>query len=72
MQNVIGGQWYVTSPPTQTQRDDYRYASEAFEKMLANLRDVLEKDLKALEAQAESVEAPWTPGRIPVWTKEAE
>ena len=72
VQNVVGGQWYVTSPPTQTQRDDYRYASEAFEKTLANLRDVLEKDLKALEAQAESVEAPWTPGRIPVWTKEAE
>jgi hypothetical protein len=67
---IIGGQWYVTSPPTQTQQDAYQFAATSFEKALAGMRGLLEKDLKALEDQLEAVGAPWTPGRIPVWVKE--
>jgi hypothetical protein len=28
---------------------------------------VIDVDLKALEGKMESLGAPWTPGRVPVW-----
>ena len=62
--------WYVTSAPTQTQRDAYRDAGDAFTQVLGDLRTLIEQDLAALEAKFESVGAPWTPGRIPNWGKE--
>jgi len=62
--------WYVTSAPTQTQRDAYRDAGDAFIQRLGELRTLIEQDLAALEAKFESAGAPWTPGRIPEWGKE--
>jgi hypothetical protein len=70
VQAIVGSQWQVTSPPTQTQRDAYRHAGEAFEKVLADYRALAEKDLPALEAKLEAAGAPWTPGRIPQWKME--
>ncbi len=68
--NVVGGLSHVTSPPTQTQRDAYRYAADAFGTLLPNLRRLIEKDLAALERKLEAAGAPWTPGRIPQWRRE--
>jgi hypothetical protein len=70
--NIVGSQWRVTSPPTRVQRDGYNHAADAFEKTLADLRALVERDLKELESTLERIEAPWTPGRIPVWKKEAD
>lgn len=68
--NVLYGQWFVTSAPTKTQQDDYRYAADAFGKVLAELRTLATADLAAFEARMEAAGAPWTPGRIPEWTDE--
>jgi len=62
--------WHATSPPTQTQRDAYRYAGMEFSELLASLRTVIEKDLKELEDRLEAAGAPWTPGRLPNWEPE--
>ena len=71
VENIVGGQWYVTSAPTQTQRDGYRYAGEAFEGVLGQLRTLVENDLPALEADLEAAGAPYTPGRkLPDWSME--
>ena len=59
--------WYVTSEPTQTQKDSYKYAGEEFTQVLADLRKVVEEDLKAVEDTLEAAGAPWTPGRLPKW-----
>ena len=67
---LVYGQWFVTSPPTKTQMDAYRYAGEEFAPVLADLRSLVEKDLTAFEAKLESAGAPWTPGRIPDWNME--
>ena len=69
VQNIVGSQWSTTSAPTQTQRDAYRYAAEAFESSLADLRG-LSEDVKVLEQKLEESGAPWTPGRIPNWKME--
>ena len=70
VQQVVGNQWRVTSPPTETQQDAYRYAGEEFTKLLGELRRLMETDLKGLEDQLEAARAPWTPGRIPNWEME--
>ena len=48
---------------------DYEWAAEAFATELNRLK-VLSSDLDAFEQQLESAGAPWTPGRLPEWTKE--
>ncbi len=67
--NVVGSQWDTTSAPTQTERDGYRWAAEAFATELERLKS-LAADLEALENQLEAAGAPWTPGRLPEWKQE--
>ncbi len=67
---IVSDLWYATSAPTQTQLDAYDYAADAFSALLRDLRTLIEQELKQLESQAESAGAPWTPGRLPSWTKE--
>ena len=67
VQSIVGGQWNVTSAPTGTQRDAYRYAADAFGGVLEDLRELIEEDLAALEDRLEEAGAPWTPGRVPEW-----
>jgi photosystem II stability/assembly factor-like uncharacterized protein len=67
---IVGTQWLTTVAPTGTSRQAYATASEAFEKQLATLRTLVETDLRSLEGAMETAGAPWTPGRVPTWTKE--
>jgi len=50
-------QWRATSPPTGTEQDAYRYAGGLFEKALAELRSLVERDLANLEKQLEAAGA---------------
>jgi photosystem II stability/assembly factor-like uncharacterized protein len=70
VQSIVDSHWYATSAPTQTSRQAYDIAAEEFSAALAELRQLVETDLAALEAKAEAAGAPWTPGRVPMWTKE--
>jgi photosystem II stability/assembly factor-like uncharacterized protein len=67
---IVGDQWQSSSPITQTSRDAYDAAASAFETQLGRLRELVDNDLRALEARMESAGAPWTPGRLPVWSRE--
>jgi len=68
--DVTSNQWYVSSPPTKTQEDGYHYAAEAFARVLADLKTLVETDLAALESKLDEAGAPWTPGRFPTWEME--
>jgi len=70
VQQVVSGTWSSTSAPTATHRDNLRIASERFDAWLPGLTALLEVDLSGLEARAEAAGAPWTPGRIPRWSRE--
>jgi hypothetical protein len=70
LNEIAWGLWKTTSSPTQTQRDNYKAASAEFDPILTQLKQLLEVDLKNLEAQMEQYGAPWTPGRVPGWNKE--
>ncbi|MGB0715254.1 MAG: VPS10 domain-containing protein [Phycisphaerae bacterium] len=65
----IATDWYVTSAPTQTQRDVYATAAADFAEALSQLRS-LRDELTGLEARMEAAGAPWTPGRLPDWSSE--
>lgn len=52
-----------TSVPTKMQRDALQIANEDFKPLLAELRSVLEVDIKNLEKKLEAAGAPYTPGR---------
>jgi photosystem II stability/assembly factor-like uncharacterized protein len=56
-----------TARPTTTQAQSYAIAAGDFEVELKRLRALIEIDLAKLERSMETVGAPWTPGRIPVW-----
>jgi photosystem II stability/assembly factor-like uncharacterized protein len=65
---IVRSQWDTTSAPTQTKKDGYEWAADAFTKELARLK-ALSSELEAFENQLEAAGAPWTPGRLPNWTK---
>jgi exonuclease VII small subunit len=66
---IVGGLWTTTQGPTQTQRDTYAWAGEAFATELGRLQSLV-ADLEAFEAKLETAGAPWTPGRVPTWQAE--
>jgi photosystem II stability/assembly factor-like uncharacterized protein len=70
VQAIVGTQWSATVAPTGTSLEAYAIAAEAFEMQLATLRTLVETDLRALEQAMEKAGAPWTPGRVPTWTRE--
>jgi photosystem II stability/assembly factor-like uncharacterized protein len=70
VQQIVSGHWSTTAGPTQTHRNQYDLVASEFSDVLGRLKKLLETDLKSLEDQAERAGAPWTPGRIPSWSKE--
>ncbi len=67
---IVGDQITSTSAPTKTHEATYTIAANEFAPVLAELKKVIETDLTSLEKALDSAGAPWTPGRIPTWTKE--
>ena len=67
---VVGGHWGASSAPTETHRENYRLAAQAFAPVLDDLRKLVEVDLKGVEDKLELAGAPWTPGRVPIWKPE--
>jgi photosystem II stability/assembly factor-like uncharacterized protein len=60
----------ATGPITATAKRGYEIAAEGFEKLLEEMRQTIDVDLRKLEADLEAAGAPWTPGRgVPLWKK---
>lgn len=66
--NIVEGQRFSTSKPTKTNLDQYAITAEEFQATLGRLRSLVEIDLANLEKAMEAAGAPWTPGRLPVWS----
>jgi hypothetical protein len=67
---IVRSHWNTTAPPTGTNQRAYDIASDEFAVQLEKLRQLVDVDLKAVEGKLEAAGAPWTPGRVPVWTKQ--
>jgi len=66
---IIDEGWETMSSPTVTHRQSYAIATEAFESVLADLTRLVETDLADLERRLEEAKAPYTPGRVPRWSR---
>jgi len=65
---IASSQWDTTTAPTETNKQDYEWAADAFATELARLK-TLSAALDIFENQLEAAGAPWTPGRLPEWSK---
>jgi photosystem II stability/assembly factor-like uncharacterized protein len=66
---IVGNRWDSTSALTKTDLDSYTWAADAFAVELDRL-NALFTDLEAFETQLEAAGAPWTPGRLPSWSRD--
>jgi len=66
----VSAQLTTTCPITETAKRDYDIAASGFEKLLEEMRVLIDQDVKKLGDDLEAAGAPWTPGRrLPVWKK---
>jgi hypothetical protein len=66
---IVRSHWNATAAPTGTNLRAYDIAAEEFTVQLDRLRQLVEADLRKVEAALEAAGGPWTPGRVPVWKK---
>jgi len=67
--SIVESHWRSSSDPTQTQRNQYSILADEFPPVLERIKKLYEGEFKALETKLEELGAPWTPGRLPVWSK---
>ncbi len=58
-----------TSRITGTEKESYEILKEEFPPVLNALKRIVEADIPALEAELTKINAPWTPGRLPLWNE---
>jgi photosystem II stability/assembly factor-like uncharacterized protein len=67
LDRIVGYMWANNSAPSPTSLENYKIIGDAFEPMLAKLKQIAETDIPAIEKQMDAAKAPWTPGRFPEW-----
>jgi hypothetical protein len=67
VEEIVDGERFSLSRPTETHREQYRIASDELTEQLNKLRGLVDGDLRNLEKALDLVGAPWTLGRIPEW-----
>ena len=68
--SIMEGERFSLAKPTQSNIDSYNIGAAEFTEQLAKLHTLVEVDLAKLEKDMEAAGAPWTPGRVPVWSEE--
>jgi photosystem II stability/assembly factor-like uncharacterized protein len=61
---IVEGSWGTRHGATGTHRRSLEIAGEAWQEVRERLRGLVDRDLPALEADAERAGARWTPGRV--------
>ncbi len=67
---VIWGIWATDNNPTETQKNNYRIASEQLAPVLNELSQIVSVDISSLRAELQKLNAPWVPGMLPQWKPE--
>jgi hypothetical protein len=49
--------------------EGFEILEEEFPPVLEALKRIVEQDIPAMETELNKINAPWTPGRLPVWNK---
>jgi photosystem II stability/assembly factor-like uncharacterized protein len=65
LSQIVDNDWRTTYGPTGTHRESLTIAEAELQAAAADLRRLVETDLRELEVALERAGAPWTPGRVP-------
>jgi len=65
--NVAYGHYSSTSAITASEKLNLQILEEEFPPVLESLKQLVEKEIPELETTLTKINAPWTPGRLPVW-----
>jgi photosystem II stability/assembly factor-like uncharacterized protein len=68
--SMVSAFWASMTDPTTTQKQAYAIAADEFDVQLKTLREIAEVRIPAIEKELNASGAPWTPWRVPVWSKE--
>jgi hypothetical protein len=69
LDNMTWGSMTSSDVP-KTFIDQYSIVASEFKPLLDELKQISEKELKAIEDEMEKLGSPWTPGRLPDWQPE--
>ena len=67
---MVSGFWSSVSDPTTTQKQAYAIAADEFDVQLKALREIVDVRVPAIEKRLSTLGVPWTPWRVPEWSKE--
>ncbi len=67
--NIVSAHISNSAGITPAEKAEFAILKEEFPPVLARLRKIAETDIPALEAELNKLNAPWTPGRIPVYNE---
>ncbi len=67
LNNVVYTHYGSTSVITESEKAEFAILEEEFPPILDAVKLMVEKDIPQLESALNKANAPWTPGRLPVW-----
>lgn len=70
LNEIVYSLWYSQSAPTGTTIESYRQAKQAFLPAYGQLKEIIQEKIPLLERNLELKQAPYTPGRFPVWERD--
>jgi photosystem II stability/assembly factor-like uncharacterized protein len=65
--SLLDNQLFAITPPSKQQLANYQDAANMLQTQLQKLRTLIEGDLRKLENALDAADAPYTPGRLPIW-----
>ena len=69
MSDIVYARFNSTGAVTQTEERGYEIVKEELDPILRILNRIVETDIPEVENELNQLNAPWTPGRVPVWNE---
>jgi photosystem II stability/assembly factor-like uncharacterized protein len=69
LQNIVSAHIGNSAGISASEKTEYAVLKEEFPPVLAKIKRIVETDIPSLENELNRLNAPWTPGRLPVWNE---
>ncbi len=69
LSNIVRAHISNSAGISPAEKSEFDILKEEFPPVLARLKKIADTDIPALEQELNKLNAPWTPGRVPVWNE---
>ncbi|TKG92450.1 glycosyl hydrolase [Puteibacter caeruleilacunae] len=66
---VVYAHYRSAAPVTSTEKEQYDILKKQLPSLLEKLKNLSENTIPSIEKELNKINAPWTPGRLPVWNE---